>query len=173
MHLPQHLQQLFAHALGGEVHQLRRRLPRRLPRRVVDAQPEAAGKAQGAQHAQPVLAKALGGVAHGAQDAVAQVRQAAVRIAHLLRKRMPGDRVDGEVAPLQVVIHPVREDDARVPSVRLHVPAKGRYLVQPSILPQHPHRPVRDADGHRAAKEALDVARAGGGGQIPIADGDA
>ncbi len=91
-----------------------------------------------------------------------------MRIAQLASARVPGDRVDGEVAAAQVLLDGVGEHHPRMAAVRLHVPPEGGDLVQVPAVPQHPHRAVREPHGHGAAEDAPDVAGARGSRQVPV-----
>ncbi len=71
--------------------------------RRLDLEPEARGKADGAQHAQVVLAEPHLRVADGADHARPQVLAAADEIEHLVRIGIEQQAVDGEVAPEDVL----------------------------------------------------------------------
>jgi hypothetical protein len=88
-----------------------------------------------------------------AQHATLQVGRAAVRVAQLVADGVPGDRVDREVAPLQVLRQRVGEPHAGAAAEGLHIATEGRDLVHPAAPRQHSDSAVLDADRHGAAED--------------------
>ena len=144
----QGLHPLVAHPLGG--HFLERREVRsdRGTRHGVEIELERCDEARGPQHAQSVLGEALVRIAHRADQARAQVRDAIERIDEQLPHRIERDRVDGEIAPRQVLAHVADEvHRVRTPSVAVgRLAAKRRHLV--AGLPDQ--APSRCRAGHRS-----------------------
>ena len=148
--------------------QVRHRGDERGPGARIDGQHEVPGEAQRPQYAQVILREAVGRLAHGAQDRIAQIDQPAVRVAQLLGERVPGEGVNGEVAPAQVLVHRVGEFDHGVPAVGRHVATEGGHLVEHAVARQHADGAVLHADRHGALEDAPHFVRARIGGQVPI-----
>ena len=157
----------------------------RLERVGVDREAEARGEADGAEHADGVLAEADVRVADAAQDPLAQVAQAADVVDHAVLERVVEERVHREVAAEGVLLgraegvvaHLVeRAGRLRVAAagrggaggvVRLRVAAEGRGLDL--LLAEADQREAEAApDDEGVAEEPLDLARAGVGRHVEV-----
>ena len=130
--------------------------------RVARGEPEAqlGDEAHGAQRAEPVLGEALARVAHRPDEPAGEVGPAAERVAQLVRERVPGHGVHGEVAPRQVGLEVVVEGDpARAAPVDVALlPAEGGHLdPRPSL--DDGHGPVLDAGRDHLPEEGLHLRR--------------
>ena len=82
------------------------------------------------------------------------------RVAQLARERVPGHRVDGEIAPGEIALDVAEErDGAGPPSVEIGpLAAKGGHLDF-VVVREHGDGAVRDAGRRRATEETLHVFR--------------
>ena len=97
----EHLGQFFAHALAGDLVNLRRQLLDCRHGCGIDLEIEARGKTHGAQHAQFVFGKAAFGIADGAHDSGLQIVAAADKIQNFVGCRIEHHAIDGEIAALR------------------------------------------------------------------------
>ena len=95
--------QLGQYALHGDFREVFALQMHGARRSGLDVEIQHGGKAQGAQYAQRVLVKAHVGLAHAADDLIFEVLLAA-HIVDQPRLLVPAQRVDGEIAPLHVLI---------------------------------------------------------------------
>ena len=179
----QHLGQLVANPLAGDLVDLRREAADGFHGRGVDGVSEARGKAHGAQHAQLVLGEALLRRADGAHQAALQVapafdvvEQLAVRSVGMRGERIEQQAVDGEVAPLHVMLrrggvaHRVGMAAVEIGSVG----AEGGDLDVALIarisqrFQRHQHHSELRADGVGLGKDAHDLVGRGRGGNVVI-----
>ena len=151
--LGQHPPQLAADALRGQPLHVGTVDAHRIQGPGLDGQPQGRREPGAPQQAQGILLEPGVRITHGAQDAGVQVRQATGRIVqHRLSGSgrpcgtTPGEGVDGEVAPPEVVVHIVGPGDLVGPSVVAVgvVPAEGRDLDAGHIdRPEHAPRMTR------------------------------
>ena len=159
-------------AAGTFVDQFGHRRDRRTGFRF-DLELELGGEAHHAQHAHRVFAVALFRHANDAQDAVADVGDAAVVVQHGLVGRVVIHGVDGEVAAHGVfVLRPeaVVAQHAAVFILRRVVgagPAEGRHFQQ-FLAKHHVHDLEAAADDERAPEQALDLLGRCVGGDIEV-----
>ena len=126
-------------------------------------------EARGAQHAQAVLGEAGGGIPHGPQDLLLEIREAAERVDQAVGEHVVRDGVDGEIAARQVVLDVVDEvHGVGASAVRVgRLPAQRRHLIGAAVE-QHRHRAVLDARRNHAAKEPHDLFRSRAGRDVPV-----
>ena len=129
-----------------------------------------------AQHAHRVLAVALLGLPDHADDALAQVREAAAVVQDLLGGRVVEQGIDGEVAANRVLgltAEDVVAQDAAVLVAHLVVvlagraAAEGRHLDR-FLAAQHVHQAEAAADDPRAPEHRLDLLGRGAGGHVEV-----
>ena len=92
---------------------------------------------------------------------------AAEGVAELAGQRIPGDRVDREVATRKVLVERHAEANIGVSAVGGYVGAKGGHLDRLVRLP-HAHRAVLDPDRVRPREELLHARREGVGRDVPV-----
>ena len=165
--------QLCIEALGADALQRLAGGLGRGGRGIVQAEAQPRRKAQRAQDAQRVLAKAGRGVADAAHDARRQVAAAAVEVNDALAGGV-GHGVDGKIAPGQVVGQ--RADKMDLVGVAVvavgAVLAVGRDLIHFAVQ-HHAHGAVLDAGEHQllAGKQGARFFRPGRGAEVPVAGG--
>ncbi len=97
---------------------------------------EAGGKLHGAQHTQRVVAETFG--IHDAQHPAFEVDSAVVRIEVLLRQRIPGNGVDGEVAPprgfVERHVRIARDGEAAMPAAGLGLAAGQGHVDRAELV---------------------------------------
>src|SRR5690606_30603533 len=115
------------------------------------------------KYPQTVLRETLARGAHRPQQPPLQIRRATVWIPQFTGERIPGEGIDGEVAPLEILIQGVREGHPRAAAEGLHVAPEGRHLVEVAVAGQDAHRAMLDPDRDGAPEDPLHVPRVGGG----------
>ena len=167
-------QELGADALGADAGEGVGLGLQRGPGGRLNGPPADGGEADGAEQAQAILAEAAHGVAHGADDAGAEVAQAADEVDDAPLKRVVEEGVDGEVAALGVVLGGVVGDALGVAAVLVAaVGAEGGDVVGDGVLEdEHDAEALADAHALRG-EEGRDLLGRGGGGDVDVLDGRA
>ena len=140
------LDQLLAHPLGRDDLQALVHLRHGRQHLRSDLQIELRGEARGPHHPQGIVVERRVRGARGAQHAGGQVPHAAVRVHQLHRRQPKSHRVDGEVAPDQVVLEAVPEGHDGLAGGGVVGLGPVRGDLELLIAPAHPDRAEVAAD---------------------------
>src|SRR5687768_15674959 len=88
-----------------------------------DLEIEAGGKSHPAERPEPIFAHPLGGLAHGAYDALLEVEATVERVVPPSLRRRKRYRVDGIIPTRKIFVERRSEFDYSVPSVSLNIAA--------------------------------------------------
>src|SRR5688572_27682597 len=168
--LREYLPQLFTHTLCRKFREEQGRVAERLPRVGVDVQDEMSGEPERPQNPQVILRETLARLTDGAQQGVAQIIEAVVRIAQLAAQRMPGNGVEREIPAGQIFLDRVRELNDGMPAERFDVAPECGDLVHHAIAGEHADGPVLDADWHCSFEYFAHFGRLRARGEVPIRD---
>ena len=137
----------------------------------LEVEVELRGEADRPQEPQAVLGEAFHRIADGAQDASLEVGEPAGRVGEPAVERIPGEGVDGEITPDQVVLEVVGELNlVRAPRVAVEaVAAKGRDLVG-GVLMEDSDRAEARSQFERAREERPGPLGSKIGGEVPVRD---
>ncbi len=170
------LDQLVAHALGGDDVDPLGHVRHRRDDLGRDVEAELGGEPGGAQHPQRVVAEGVLGTTRGPQDPVGQVGDATEGILEGAAGQAHRHRVDGEVAATQVAGEVVAEGDRRVPRGRVvALGAVRRHLDHPlaaaradgaEVAPHVPQPTVAPGP-----QQLLGLLRPGRGGEVEVVMG--
>jgi len=160
--------EFLADALGADVVDFGGVLLQRVPGGGIDFELEHGGEADGAQHAEAILAEAARGVADGAQKAAVEIGASADEIDDLARNGIVEHAVYSEVAALRVFARRGEGDGLGVAAIDVSaIGAECGDLELMTAIQDANDAEVR-TDGDGAREEALHLLRACAGGHVII-----
>jgi hypothetical protein len=164
------LEPLFPHPFRGQLSQPAGLGLDRLPGGGVDLELEPGREPERPEDPEVVLAEPLRRIADRPDQPPVQVAGSVERVTPLVPQRVVGDRVDGEVAPGQVVVQRGTEFHDRMAAVRRHIAPEGGDLVVASAG-AHRHGAEPLADRHGVAEQPLDHVGGGRGRHVVVGVG--